>query len=289
MRIDIVNKRTDKSVTLESYVYGNGVLITYFSPGNIPTTFNKVKGVNQYGSSLLNSTVEERSVELEAIILGNDKVEIQSLQRSIDDVLNPLDELIIRCTDENINKEIIGSLDGTPIYSKDYKTNNDYGLSFKVSFECFNPFWREQNEIVCNIETWEGGIEFELELTSSGVEFARKGPNEVEIINYGNIEAPLEILFTGPALNPTILLNDRFIKVNKRIEDNEMLYIRTNFGDKAVEVVREDSREQAYHYIDIDSSFFDLDSGRNLISYSTEGDYIPQSVVIKYKYHYFGL
>ncbi|MBB6622230.1 phage distal tail protein [Clostridium gasigenes] len=289
MIIDIINKRTNKQVTLESYVYESGVLITSFSQGNIPATFNKVKGVNQYGSSLLSSSLEERNIEIQAIILGNDRMEVQSLQRNIDDVLNPLDELIIKCTDKSINKEITGNLDGTPIYSEDYKTNNDYSLSFKASFECFNPFWRDQNETAYNIETWEDGVEFELELNSLGIEFARRGINEIEIINYGNIEAPLEIFFKGPALNPTIILKDKFIKINKIIADNETLYIRTAFGNKAVEVIREDGRYQAYHYIDVDSSFFDLDAGRNLISYSTEGDYLPQSVVIKYKCHYFGL
>jgi len=47
MKIDIINQRTNNSISLDSYIYGMGVLITSFLPGNVPATFNKVKGINQ--------------------------------------------------------------------------------------------------------------------------------------------------------------------------------------------------------------------------------------------------
>ncbi len=290
MRIDIINKRTNNSITLESYVYSNGILITYFNPGNIEGVFNKIKGVGQYGSSLMSSTLEDRQIEIGAVILADDKVEINTIKRNIDDVLNPLDTLVIKYYDEGISKQIESSPDASPLYSTDYKTNNSSALEFKVSFECFNPFWMDQEETILNVETWEGGFEFEFEIPSIGIEFARKGPNQLEINNYGNVEAPLEVFFKGPALNPSITLNDgKFIKVNRTLLDDEVLYISTAFGNKAVQVIRGELTEQAYHYIDIDSTFFNLEPGVNKISYSTDGNFLPQSVVIKYKCHYFSL
>lgn len=291
MKIDIINKRTNNSLTLESYVYSSGVLITNFYPGNIPGLFNKVKGIGQYGSSLLSSTLEERTpIDVNAIILAEDRVEISTIKKNIDEILNPLDKVIIKYSDEGINKQIECSPDATPLYSTDYKTNNETALAFKVSFECFNPFWVDQEETILNVETWKDGFEFEFELTSIGVEFARKGPNEIEINNHGNVEAPLEVFFKGPALNPAITLNDeKFIKVNRNLEDDEMLYINTSFDNKVVQVFRGEVTEQAYNYIDIDSTFFNLNQGLNKISYATDGDFLPQSVVIKYKCHYFSL
>ncbi|MEG1256903.1 phage tail domain-containing protein [Clostridium sp.] len=290
MRIDIINKRTNNTVTLESYVYSSGILITNFYPGNVSATFNKVKGIGQYGSSLSSSTIEERPIEIKAIILSDDIMERNTIKRNLDDVLNPLDTIIIKYNNDGLRKQIECSPEASPLYSTDYKTNNKNALAFTVSFECFNPFWMDQEETVLNVETWEGGFEFEFELSSLGIEFARKGPNEIEINNYGNVEAPLEVFFKGPALNPSITLNyGKFIKVDRNLEDDEILYINTSFDNKAVQVMRGDIEEQAYHYINIDTKFFNLDPGKNLISYATDGDFLPQSVVIKYKYHYFSL
>ncbi|MEG0642142.1 MAG: phage tail family protein [Clostridium sp.] len=290
MKIDIINKRTNNSITLESYVYSSGVLITNFYPGNIKGVFNKVKGIGQYGSSLMYTSIEDRQIELIAIILADDRSEINTIKRNVDGVINPLDNLVIKYFDEDIRKEIECMPEATPLYSTDYKTNNSNALAFKVNFECFNPFWIDQEDTVLNVETWEGGFEFEFELTSTDIEFARKGSNEIEINNYGNVEAPLEVFFKGPALNPSITLDDgKFIKVNRNLRDDEILYINTSFGNKAVQVFKGDVIEQAYHYIDIDSNFFNLNEGLNKISYATDGDFLSQSVVIKYKCHYFSL
>lgn len=287
--IEILNKDNNKSITLDSYVFENGILITAFDEGEIPAIFNKIKGVNQIGSSLNHSTLETRNMTLEAMILGEDRIQIEALKSSIDSVLNPMDDLIIKYTDDYKKKEIKGRVVSTPKYSSNYNTNNDNALALKIDIECFNPLWADQVETIMNVETWIDGFEFEFELTSLGIEFARKGPNEVEIIN-GNIEAPLEIYFKGPALNPQIVLNNRyFIKVNKSLQEGETLYIRTNYGDKAVKVIKGDSVEQAYNYLDVESNFFNLDSGINTLSYKTDGDFLPQSVVIKYKKHYLSL
>lgn len=289
MRIDIINKRTGDSITLDSYVIDSGVLITSFSAGTIPTTFNKIKGINQYGSTLLSTTLEEREINIEAAILADNRAEIEAIKNNIDATLNPLDTLVLQYTTDSVSKEIECSASATPLYSSSYETNNSMCLGFKVDFECFNPFWLDQEETILNVETWEGGFEFEFELPSTGIEFARKGPNQLEIINYGNVEAPLEIYFNGPALNPTIKLGEKFIKVNRILAEDEILYINTSFSNKKVEVLKGDARERAYHYIDIDSSFFDLEAGSNILSYTTDKDYLPQSVIIKYKCHYFSL
>ncbi|WP_143316864.1 phage tail domain-containing protein [Clostridium sp. HBUAS56017] len=289
MRIDIINKRIGNSITLDSYVLISGVLITKFYQGTIPTTFNKIKGINQYGSTLLSTTLEEREINIEAVILADNRMEIEAIKNNIDATLNPLDTLLLKYTNDNVSKEIECSVSATPLYSTSYETNNNMCLGFKVDFECFNPFWKDQEETILNVETWEGGFEFEFELPSNGIEFARKGPNEIEIINYGNVSAPLEVYFNGPALNPTIKLGKKFIKVNRVLAEDEILYINTSFSNKAVEVMKGNTRERAYHYIDIDSNFFDLETGSNILSYATDGDYLPQSVIIKYKCHYFSL
>ena len=290
MDIEIINKRTNNSININSYIYSSGILISKFDPGKIAAVFNKTKSIGQKGYTLLSTTLEDREVNLEATIIANDKVERDTIKKMVDEVLNPLDTLVIKYNDLDIHKEIECSAEESPSYSTEFTTNNNYILKFNISFECFKPFWVDQEETILNVETWEGGFEFGFELTEGGIEFARKGPDEILISNDGNVEAPLEIYFKGPALNPCITLDDeKFIKVNKSITDNEVLYISTSYDDNTVQVIKDNVNEQAYHYIDIDSTFFNLDQGINKISYATEGDFLPQKVIIKYKRHYYSI
>lgn len=289
MKITIVNTRTDESISMDSYVFGEGVLVTEFDPGSIPATFNKIKGVNQNGVFRTETTLEPRPMELTAIILNSSRASIEAVKSQIDNVLNPLDELKFLYTSENIIKECLCAVGSTPKYAVENILNSNEALEFKVSFECFNPFWMDQTETVLNVETWEDGFEFEFELVDDGIEFAKKGANEIEILN-GTVQAPIEIFFKGPALNPKITLNNKeFIKVNKSIDETDTLYIKTNYGETAVEIRKPSGTEQAYNYLDIESKFFSLNPGKNTLVYATDGDFLPQSVIIQYKKHYLSL
>lgn len=291
--IELINKENGLNTTIESYVQGTGILLTYFEDEQIQGEFNKFKGVNQHGMSINSTSLSERIIYLEGIILADDREQIEVYKRQLVRVLNPLQDVLLKYNEDYINKEIIVRAEEIPKFSSDYKTNNKNGLAFKCDFNASYPFWQDQEENVTNIETWEGGLEFPFEIPSSGIEFAIKGPNELEFINYGDAESPLEIFFNGPALNPIIRLNDRkFIKLNKQIQDNETLYISTIYGNKRVEIINENGiRENAHNYIDMRStlSLFNLEVGSNILSYSTDGDFIPQSVIIKYKNKYLSL
>lgn len=291
--IELINKENNLSIVIESFVRGTGVLLTAFEDGAIQGEFSKFKGVNQHGQSINSVSLSEKPINAEGIILADDRSQIEVLKKQLVRILNPLQDVLLKYNEDYVNKEIVIRAEEIPKFSTDYNTNNENALAFKCSLNAAYPFWQDQNENVTNIETWEGGLEFEFELSTEGIEFAKKGPNELKFINYGDVESPLEIFFNGPALNPVITLNgNKFIKLNKQIQDIETLYISTAYGNKKVEIIKSGgSRENAYNYIDIKSnlSLFDLEVGNNVLSYSTEGDFIPQSVIIKYKNKYLSL
>ena len=291
--IELSNNEKNLSIAMDSYVKGTGVLLTSFNDGQIQGEFSKLKGVNQYGQSISTTSLSERPIDIEGIILADNREQIEVLKKQLVKILNPLQDVLIKYNEDYINKEIIVRAEEIPKFSTDYRTNNENALAFKCSLNASYPFWQDQNENVTNIETWEGGFEFEFEINAAGIEFAKKGPNELTFINHGDVESPLEIFFNGPALNPTIKLNNnKFIKLNKQIQDTETLYISTMYGKKRVEVIKSDGdRENAYNYIDIKSnlSLFNLEVGSNILSYSTEGVFIPQSVIIQYKNKYLSL
>ena len=101
----------------------------------------------------------------------------------------------------------------------------------------------------------------------------------------------MEIIFKGPAVNPSVINNktEEFIKVERTLTSDDTLYITTGFGNKKVEIERNGIRENAFHYIDIDSTFFQLKPGDNMIEYTTENNLDPQSVEIRYRSRYLGV
>ncbi|KXA13728.1 phage distal tail protein, partial [Clostridium perfringens] len=138
------------------------------------------------------------------------------------------------------------------------------------------------------ISTWVGGWKFKFKLPFS---FKKRGKSQKNVYNDGHIETPVEIIFKGPALNPSITnsTTGEFIKVDRELTTDDILYIKTNFGEKKVEIERNGIRENAFHYIDLDSTFFNLELGDNLIEYRTENDLEPQSVEIRYRNRYIGV
>ena len=98
---------------------------------------------------------------------------------------------------------------------------------------------------------------------------------------------PVEIEFKGPAVNPTVsnLTTGEFIKVNRELGEEDVLTISTAFGRKYVRV----NGKNAFHYIDLNSVFWSLAPGENILSYQSNNDSIKTRVTVKWKNRYVGI
>ncbi|MGN9161212.1 phage distal tail protein [Clostridium sulfidigenes] len=160
-------------------------------------------------------------------------------------------------------------------------------LNFKVDLVCPDPYLKEY-EMGEEISTWIGGWKLKFKLP---FKFKQKGEPKKNIFNSGHIETPIEVFFKGPAVNPCVQNNSTgdFIKVNRVLTSDDILYISTEFGHRKVEIVRNGVKENAFHYIDPKSTFFQLQTGDNMIEYTTENDLDPQSVEVRYRNRYLGV
>jgi hypothetical protein len=118
--------------------------------------------------------------------------------------------------------------------------------------------------------------------------FSSLSNQEVIINNTGDVPAPVRIQFLGGSTNPTITneTTGEFITVNKVIASNEILEITTGYGDKRVELIADDgTRTNAFNYIDLDSTFFSLALGENILSYNADsGACSTRSIYYSNKY-----
>lgn len=156
-----------------------------------------------------------------------------------------------------------------------------------VDLICPKPHFNDL-KIGDEISTWIGGWKFKFKLP---FRFKQKGEPRKNIINQGHLETPIKIIFKGPAVNPRItnISTGEFIQVNRTLTSDDTLYINTENGNKTVEIEKDGIKKNAFNYINLDSTFFKLQVGDNLIEYSTENNLDPQSVQIIHRNKFLGV
>lgn len=267
-----------ESITL-SYYEEEYILKSITGLDSLDNEINTYKGVNMDGSIVSNMNVAEREVSVTGMYVYDNVLRKKLLR-----VFNPKLKGTLYCIDKDTEEEkyIECCIEATPIIK-----SNGYLQEFVVDFICPDPYLKSiiNGEI---ISTWIGGWKFKFKLP---FRFKQKGESKKNIYNEGHVETPVEIIFKGPALNPKItnLTTGEFVKVDKELTSDDTLYITTGFGNKKVEIERDGVRQNAFNYIDLDSTFFQLITGDNLIEYSTENQLEPQSVEIKYRNRYLGV
>mgnify|MGYP002411558008 CR=1 FL=1 len=115
--------------------------------------------------------------------------------------------------------------------------------------------------------------------------FAGRSTRQQTIIqNNGDVET---------AVNPKVINNNtgEFIQVNREVGADEKLIITTEFGNKRVTLKNTVTGEEtnAFGWIDLDSTFFNLDVGDNLMSYSADSGQETAKVWIKWRNRYSGV
>lgn len=174
---------------------------------------------------------------------------------------------------------------------------------FIVDLICVDPFLKNINpkrEIFIPLIgglRLKASLPFKLKTISSEIT-EDKGSYSKNVENHGDVDSPLEIKFYGPAETPCIkncTINE-LIKVNKNLKEGELLYVNTEYGNKIVEVwknianEKEVVKENAFNYIDLDSSFFELVPGNNNLEYSSANSKSQvQKVEISFVERYLGV
>ncbi|WP_461366635.1 phage tail family protein [Candidatus Darwinibacter acetoxidans] len=240
----------------------------------------KVKGVGQDGSTVTNVNLADRELRVLASIKGDTKEEIAKHRAKLLQVFNPKVKGWLQYEYGDTKRRIRCQVEKAPVFSKQ---NRSFKYQdFLIDLLCPNPFWQDEFETSKEIITWIGGMTFPLKLPTA---FATKGPKIINIRNDGDVEAPVKIEFHGPATNPKIENNGEFIKVNRTILQDDVLTITTEFGNKRVEI----NGENAFNWIDLDSVFWQLQPGDNVIEYTSDDEVEDATVKVIYKNRYLGV
>lgn len=184
-------------------------------------------------------------------------------------------ELLIYYTNDYKKYRIYGKVEDSAEFN-DRKNNHDTAT---ISFYCQDPYWLDERGKNIEIKSITGGLKFGLSLptTFSNVSFYK------EIVNEGDVEAPVQIEYIGPAKNPRVTneTTGEYIQVNMEIGEKEKLVINTQEGKETVNLITPHETKDVYNNIDLNSTFFELIVGKNLIKYSSDIEGAKDKVAIR--------
>lgn len=285
-RLKVINLALNESITFDSV--GNkeeDILLSHIEGlGHPGATSQKSQGVNQDGCNSEDSLLDPRVIKLQVTIRTKSREKLYELRRRIFRIINPKTynqvtgkrgELLIYYSNDYKTYRIYGKVEDSAEFN-DRKNNHDKST---ISFYCQEPYWLDEEGVDIEIKSVNSGLKFPLLLptTFSEISFYK------EIDNKGDTETPVEIEYVGPAVNPCVTneTTGEFIKVNMTIDAKEKLIINTAQGKETVNLITPNQVKDVYNDIDLNSTFFQLICGKNLIKYSSDDETAKDRVTIK--------
>jgi len=164
----------------------------------------------------------------------------------------------------------------TPAFAK--KRWNEAWQTLKLEFVCVQPYFRSTEPVISSVRYYASLTEFGeagIEFGEGGFEFSsieHSGERTAKIINDGNARAPVRIRFTGPMVNPFIKnrTTGEGIRITQLIRSGEYLEIDTEPGRRQIRLFTSGAEHNGMHYLDLVSSFFQLEPGENVIELGDE-------------------
>jgi hypothetical protein len=173
-------------------------------------------------------------------------------------------------------------------------SNTNYPLNFIVDLLCPNPFFKDLQELKEEIALWKGDFRFPMTIPSTGIRFGHREPSLIiNVINRGHVETGMRVEFRALATltNPSILnINTgEFIKLNKTMTAGEVISVSTSPGDKGIASTINSVTTNAINYIDVQSTFLQLEVGYNQMRYNADTGIDNLEVSIYFQPAYLGV
>ncbi|OAT74564.1 phage tail family protein [Parageobacillus thermoglucosidasius] len=253
--------------------------------GDVDADIQTQKAPFQDGSTFIESVLQERSISLEIAIIA-DKSTILKQRQFLASVFNPkLGPGTLRYENGETVREIEAVPDGVPVFPSGRENRGPFFQKAMVNLLCPEPFWLDEFHTSEKMSYILGGLSFPLRL---GTSFAQRGFKKI-LHNQGDVATPVTIEFYGPATNPVVWnrTTGEFIRVSRTLAETDKLVITTDFGKKSVTIENADgSKTNVFNWIDLESTFWQLVPGENLIEYGSDSDATKSRVIVSYRNRY---
>jgi len=252
----------------------------------------KIKGVEQDGTTITDVNLSDRQLQILGGIKGSSKEEVARYRAELLQVFNPKVQGWLQYEYGVVARRIRCQVEEAPKFSKMNKSYRQQ--EFLVNLICPNPFWQDIAETKEEVAIWRGSFEFPLELLEEGIEIGFREPSLiVNVYNAGDVACGMKIQFKAFAtvVNPSLFnVNTReHLKINRTMEAGEIITVTTHFQNKKVELNKNGVISNAFNWIDLNSTFLQLDVGDNLFRYDADEGIDNLEVSIYYTPQYLGV
>lgn len=257
---------------------------------DIKNTIYSTSSMGQHGETFISQKINSRDIDITGYINRTDKDNMLTLRRAMQKILNPELDATLTYIYGNFVKVIDVKVDNAPVfkYSKVLE-------QFTVQFTCPSPFWRDETETRKDIASWIGSFKFAMEIPEAeGMEFGYRQPSViVDVYNEGDVKTGMRVAFkaTGTVKNP-LLLNintGEYIQVNATLAAGSTVIVNTEYGSKGATLDYDSSTVDYFRYIDVDSTFMQLEIGDNVFRYNAAEGLDALEVTIYYSPKYLGV
>lgn len=252
------------------------------------------RSINQQGCTVQSNNIEAREVTIRGAIVYDTNEERDRLRKRVYDTFHPRHKGKIKVTSR---AGTIYELEGVyvvdaPHFEEDLNKPNIDLIS--VNIICPNPFLLTPTRKL-SLQNKVGNFKFDWEILQQGVSLADIDARALQnAINSGAVETPPKIVIRsrGALTNPYVynITTQEAIRINKEMKFGERIEITTNYGNKRVTFFdNNDNEENIFPLIDLQSTFFNLSPGDNLIRYGADSTVDNMIVDIYYQERHLGL
>lgn len=227
--------------------------------------------MNQDGKSYQENSLDVGELSIQVTVLAKSKTELEMLKDKIRNVLNPKLGQATVISDSGFRKrklEVVAS--EMPFFS--VKSNVEEICL--INCIAHDPYWKDISETKVEIAKWQPNFEFPLEIPATGLEIGYREPSLiVNVNNKGQVPTGMKVQFKalGTVVNPSLfdINNQTYFKINKIMEQDDILEVTTGFQNKRVKLIKQ-GVTTTYHDWDYTSTWLQLAQGDNLYRYNAD-------------------
>lgn len=265
-------------------------ILNSFDAGAPKSTMLTTKAPGQDGKTLEGNLLEERTPAITLTIHADGIQDLYDRRRKLYAFLLPRTSGIMLYTNDSGTRAIPYTVDGEP----EAKERTGVGMQVLVQMYCPDPYWSDTAETRADMAAWVGDFEFPLIIPEeTGVELGhRMSTRIVNAYNPGDVECGLRIVFTALAsVTAPSLVNvntQETMRVKRTLAAGDQLIISTGTGNETVKMRHTGLESNALNYIDIQSDFFQLAPGDNILRYGADAGIDELECAVYYTPRYAG-
>jgi hypothetical protein len=106
----------------------------------------------------------------------------------------------------------------------------------------------------------------------------------------GHVSTPIRVQLNGPSTNPRVINNDtlEYIRLDTTLATGDYFIVDTAFGKKSVELWQGGIKRNGLAFLDINSTFFQLEPGANTVYYEDDAVASTATATMQWTERYIG-